>query len=195
MFDGACVYEAFASDRVQSVAASERARGRDLAVPSRSEALTSAKRFFEEVLSRDSQHVEARLRLGRVLWGLGDARRSAEELASVTQRTGTSRELRYFAFLFLGESRWMLGEAAPAAEAYEAAHALYPKAQSPVVGLLLVKPRVTDDDRAIGEGVLSLPPTDRVDPWLNYHLGAGRSAPSQMDALWRASLDRQKVGR
>ena len=195
VFDGACVFEAFANDRVQHVAASERARGRGLAVPSRPEALASAKRFFEEVIARDPQHVEARLRLGRVLWALGETRRSAGELASVTERPETSRELRYLAFLFLGESRWSLGEAARAADAYEAALALYPKAQSPVVGLLLARPRLTDGDRAIGERVLALPPTDRLDPWLNYHLGAGRSAPAQMDALWRAPLDRQGAAR
>ena len=193
VFDGACVYEAFANDRVQTVAAFERARGRDLAVPSRIEALATAKRFFEEVLARDSQHIEARLRLGRVLWGLGETRRSADELASIAQRTETPRELRYLAFLFLGESRWSLGEAAPAADAYESALALYPKAQSPVVGLLLVKPRLSEEDLARGERVLALPPGDRVDPWLNYHLGAGRSAPNLMEALWRAPLDHQKV--
>ena len=48
------------------------ARGRDLAVPRRTEALASARRFFEEVLAHDSQHIEARIRLGRVLWGLGE---------------------------------------------------------------------------------------------------------------------------
>ena len=195
VFDGACVYEAFANDRVQSVAASERARGRGLAVPGRTEALATAKRFFEDVLVRDSQHIEARIRLGRVLWGLGETRRSADELASIARRTETPRELRYLAFLFLGESRWSLGEAAPAAEAYESALALYPKAQSPLVGLLLVKPRLTEDDLARDERVLALPPGDRIDPWLNYHLGAGRSAPALMDALWRAPLDRQKVER
>jgi len=150
-------------------------------------------RSFELVLSRDAQHVEARLRLGRVLWGLGETRRSADELASITAGTGGTREVRYLAFLFLGASRWSQGEAMAAADAYEAALALYPKAQSPVVGLLLAKPRITNDDRTIGEGVLSLPPADRLDPWLNYHLGAGRSAPALMDALWRAPLDRKKV--
>ena len=145
------------------------------------------------MLTRDAQHVEARLRLGRVLWGLGEPRRSVDELAPIAQRTDTARELRYLAFLFLGESRWSLGEAAPAADAYESALALYPKAQSPVVGLLLVKPRLSEDDLARGERVLALPPSDRVDPWLNYHLGAGRSAPNLMEALWRAPLDHQKV--
>jgi len=193
VFDEACVYEAFANDRVQTVAAFERARGRELAVPGRTEALSRARRTFESVLTREAQHVEARLRLGRVLWGLGETRRSADELASIAQRAETPRELRYLAFLFLGESRWSLGEAALAADAYEAALALYPKAQSPVIGLLLVKPRLSEDDLTGGERVLALPPSDRVDPWLNYHLGAGRSAPALMDALWRAPLDRQKV--
>jgi tetratricopeptide (TPR) repeat protein len=195
VFDEACVYEAFAGDRVQLVAASERARKRDLAVPGRTEALSRAKRTFESVLARDAQHGEARLRLGRVLWGLGEIRRSADELVSLTQRSDISRELRYFALLFLGESRWSLGEAAPAADAYEAALALYPKAQSPVVGLLLARPRVTDDDRTAGERVLALRPMDRIDPWLNYHLGAGRSAHNQMEALWRAPLDREVLAR
>jgi tetratricopeptide (TPR) repeat protein len=177
VFDEACVYEAFANDRVQTVAASERAHGRDLAVPGRTEALSRAKRTFESVLIRDPEHAEARLRLGRVLWGLGETRRSADELASIAQRTETPRELRYLAFLFLGESRWSQGESTLAAEAYEAALALYPKAQSPVVGLLSVKPRLMEDDLTRGERVPGLPATDRVDPWLNYHLGAGRTAP------------------
>jgi hypothetical protein len=189
-FDEACVYEAFANDRVQSVVAFERAHGRDLAVPGRAEALSRARRTFESVLTRDAQHVEARLRLGRVLWGLSELRRSADELASIAQRTETPRDLRYLAFLFLGESRWSLGEAGLAAEAYEAALTLYPKAQSPVVGLLLVKPRLMEDDLARGERVLALPATDRVDPWLHYHLGAGRSAHDQMETLWRTPINR-----
>jgi hypothetical protein len=190
VFDGACVFEAFANDRVQHVAASERARGRALAVPGRSEALASAKRFFEEVLARDSRHVEARLRLGRVLWSLGETRRSVVELESITKGTAGTRELRYLAFLFLGASRWSLGDAAAAADAYQSAQALYPAAQSPVVGLLLANPRLTEGDLARAESMLARSPVDRMDPYLNYHLASGRTAFDQMEALWRLPLNR-----
>jgi hypothetical protein len=42
--------------------------------------------------------------------------------------------------------RWSLGEAGAAADAYSAALALYPRAQSPAIGLLLVKPRAIQTD-------------------------------------------------
>jgi len=190
VFDTGCLYETFAGARVQATVRSERARGFTLDVPDVGAALARARREFDDVLARDPMHVEARLRRAHVLAQSGDEQRAAAEFAEIARGANTDRELRYLASLFLGEARWALGEGAAAADAYDAALKLYPRAQSAAVGLLLARPRSAESDLTRIEAVLRAAPSDRLDPWFDYHLGPGRRAPAQLDILWHAFIAR-----
>jgi len=187
LFDEACLSEVFSGDRVQMAVMTERARGISLDVPVVRAALERAKYLFGQVLAREPNHHEARLRLARVLWRLGDAKASAHELTSLLASKVDDSGIRYLAHLFLGAARWTLGDAAGATAAYEQALRLYPTAQSAAIGLLLVKPDAADAQPAV-EKVLRGAAGDRTDPWLDYHLGPGRRAQSLMAALWRSAL-------
>lgn len=190
VMDMACLYEAFAGQRVQITVRSELVRGNSINVPNRYAALDRARREYENVLVLEPGHFEARLRRARVTAELGETRRAADELVELTKDSDAARDLRYLAFLFLGEARSSLGELDVAADAYDGALRLYPKAQSPAVGLLFVKPRVLESDLSRIESVLKAAPVDRFDPWLDYHLGPGRHAGAQLDILWRAFIAR-----
>jgi hypothetical protein len=88
-------------------------------------------------------------------------------------RTGThapNRQLRYYAWLFLGAATANSDEAL---SAYEEAARLYPTAQSPRLAL---------GDRS---ALLSLPldENEREDPWWSYHLFPGRDTRAAFDRL------------
>ena len=187
-FDDGCLSEEFSSERVQNLADSERRRGFPLDIPSGKASLERARMLFTQVLARDRTHAEARIRLSRVQWRLGDARTSAAELTALLATPLKDRELRYYAYLFLGAARTSLGDLAAAADAYDQALQLYPTAQSPAIALLLVNPRMTEDLTGRVESVLGRPIVDRTDPWLSYYLGPGRRANSMMSMLWRSPI-------
>lgn len=189
-FDEACLQEAMAAERVQRVAAAERAAGARLMVPDMQSALVSARKLFEQVLKENPRHEEASVRHARVLWAMGETRRAVDELTALLRDLGPDREIRYYALLFLGAAQWNLGDADAAAEAYEAALKTFPGAQSAAVGLSLVKPRSAAFDLQAIEAVLKARPADRFDPWLTYHLGPGRKVGGFMDVLWNALIAR-----
>src|SRR5207247_9478776 len=93
-------------------------------------------------------HVEARLRHGRVLGGLG---RHADAAAELRQAIASADDslLRYYADLFLGAAEEELGHRDAARLAYEQAAALYPDAQSPLVALSRLARRYGDRPGAL----------------------------------------------
>ena len=101
-----------------------------------------------------------------------------------------SRELRYFASLFLGRAEESRQQWEAARAAYEAAAALYPDAQSPRLSLSQLALRSGDRDtaRAVFD-VLSEPLRDDADPWWRYHHErASRSRP-WLQRMWIAFLE------
>ena len=114
--------------------------------------------------------VEARIRLGRVLGLRG---RHEEAVAQLQQGlSATEPLLQDDAHLFLAAELDALGKWEDARRSYQRAAALYPTAQSPLLGLSRVASQLGDREaarEAIGR-VLKLPADeeDRVDPWWSY---------------------------
>jgi tetratricopeptide (TPR) repeat protein len=153
--------------------------------------LRQAERFFRRALETRPDHLEARMRLGRVLGLLGRHTEAARELrqalASVDQEL-----LRYYGELFLGAEEEALGQYDAAFDAYQRAAALYPTAQSPLLALSSLGRRRGDRAGALRalQQMLALPATDqaREDPWWTYHVAQARNADELLEALRRPFL-------
>jgi tetratricopeptide (TPR) repeat protein len=142
----------------------------------------------------DSGFVEARLRLGRVSGLLGN---HDEALRLLRQVRADSRDARisYYAALFAGAEEQALGLLDDARRSYEAAAALYPRAQSPHFALALLAWQ-TGDSR---DGLRVLEPAVRPgqlrsqvdDPWWEYFDGLGDNTAALFHTLLTDAERRQ----
>lgn len=146
-----------------------------------------AERLYRDALSADSEVVEARLRLGRVL--LEQERVDEAELPLETVASGAGdRAQRYLAWLFLGRLHERRRRPEQAAHAYEQALALYPDAQAARLGLALVEDKQADAAAAhltLLEGFTKPQQTDtaRRDPWCEYPFGPRGLAQAALERL------------
>ena len=101
--------------------------------PPRAE-LAKAERFFRDSLAHRPEHLEARVRHGRVLDHLGRHEEASANCAGPLP-DGASDQLLYLAQLFLGRAEEALEHGEAARAAFERASALYPNAQSPRLAL------------------------------------------------------------
>jgi tetratricopeptide (TPR) repeat protein len=143
--------------------------------------MRQAELFFRRALTARPNHVEARLRLGRLLTRLGrpgDAINELRKAVSVDEPL-----LRYYAELFLGGALDAQRDSAGARAAYLRAVELAPSAQSPQLALSQLTDRAGDRGAALTalRRTLSTDAVDDVDPFWSYHIAAGRDA----DALMR----------
>jgi tetratricopeptide (TPR) repeat protein len=177
LFFAASVREAFAGARTQAVMRSIKVpREVSFDVQDEDAELRRAEQLYKRAIERNSNFLEARIRLGRVL-GLRDRHKEAVEQLQRGQ-VASEPVLQYYAQLFLGAEFEALGNGAEARQSYERAAALAPMAQSPLLGLS----RIADQagDRAAARDaiarVLQLPinDEDRVDPWWVYEIVQAR---------------------
>lgn len=173
-----------------------RARERYLAVEwDRQVLATSAEQHYRQALEAEPELLEARLRLGRLLWrhaskerGLAGLRRAAEQAAQ--------GDLAYLAHLFLGAALQDHGSSADAIAHYRAALGLREDGQAARLALAHAL-RLAGDRGGERETLLPLfdpPGSDaarepRMDPWWLYASGPQECGDSQ----WRAL--RAEVGR
>lgn len=173
LFLSGLLHERFSSPALQAAAASIVAANRgETGLNSARSELTRAERFFRDTLGFEPLHAEARLRHGHVLNELGRHEQAVEALRAVLDG-GVTGELRYFAELLLGRAEEALGHTAAARDRYEAALAVYPRAQSPRLALSQLARRSGDRGAAQRQlQVLAEPPLDerrREDPWWHYY--------------------------
>ena len=182
-----CMYETFATSRIQQGAASARARGLAVEIPGSSASLREAERRFRLAVGSEATSAEASLRLGRVLslQGKNDAARAplmhARNLLSESS-------LLYLSALFLGVVEQELGDFDRSAEFFDEAGSRFPMSQSAALAsesLALVSGRPSGDGRRLAD-VLAVSPSSpaRHDPWWDYDLCSGRYAGRLLEALY-----------
>jgi tetratricopeptide (TPR) repeat protein len=180
------LHETFASPRMQSAILGTRTE-----IGSAAAEAKHAERFFRRAIMLDSEHLDARLRLGRTLGALGRHADASVELERVIAATH-DRLIQYYGNLCLGREEQALENREGARAAFEHAASLYPRAQSPYLALSQLARRFGDraGARRALQPVLNLPASEseREDPWWDYYYSAGRHADVLLTELRKPFL-------
>jgi len=148
------------------------------------EQLNIALESFGKALALDPKFSEARLRLGRVQWRMGQ---SASARDSLKRAVGeTEGPLLYLAHLFYGQCLEDEGEVTGAIFEYTAAMALRPDSQVGAVALAHAHTLRGESDRAreVLEGVLPFSGRRKtLDPFWSYLVGSQEVAEELLDQL------------
>ncbi len=134
--------------------------------------LERARAEYRRGLELDRQAVEARLRLGRVLFLQNRRTQAREELETVLQ-TSTSVRLLYLAHLFLGGIDGYENDFTHARLEYEAALKLAPGFQTPYIALSFAElmSGASSQARRTAGAIADLPKPADPDPWWAYQNG------------------------
>ncbi len=157
------------------------------AVPSEAAADLEAERMFRRAIAADPSYAEARVRLARLLDRRGERDEAVTQIDQALAG-GPPPVVGYLAHLVAGRIAQNRGHARESLDHYVAASALFPNAQSALVGashaavIASDVPAALSFVRALGKGASA---RDDADPWWNYHLGTGRDVQALLDALWK----------
>lgn len=146
--------------------------------------LSRAREAYEGALALNPELVEARLRLGRVLWRLGRLPEADQALRAAV--LGVKGPLLSLAHLFLGQCLEDSGDLESAVEEYRKAIALRPETQTGAVALAHALFLRGDGEAArevleIAAGFAGRRRT--LDPFLTYMEGSSLEAEVQLEAL------------
>ncbi len=150
--------------------------------------LTSARRDLGEAVAADPDLGLARVRLGRVLWGLGDAAKARDVLEAAVARARKGSD-RYLAHLFLGRVHEDAGRLDEALVQYRLAGDLDPGAQSAAIALSHVLLLTGDREgarKALAPGLVRRE-TAR-DAYWDYLVSNARGVEDMFTALHREAL-------
>jgi tetratricopeptide (TPR) repeat protein len=159
--------------------------GLSVDVPSEDKTDDEAEKLFRQAIEVDSTYAEARVRLARLLERRGVLDEAAAQIDQAIA-SGPAKTVAYFAHLVAGRIELARGRARESVGHYRAALAIFPDAQSALVGASQAAVMATDVPAAttlvqkLGESTARFD----ADPWWNYHLGAGRDVDDLMAALW-----------
>lgn len=173
LFYSGVVHERYSSSLIQagSESLTEANRGVSAMGTPRAE-LNRAERLYREALVEVPDHVEARLRHGRVLGDLGQHDAAVAELRRAVEN-GAADAMLYLARLFLARNYEELGDYDSARAELERAAALFPRAQTPRLALSHIARRAGNRAAAQRElaRLAALPEDERQrdDPWWNYY--------------------------
>lgn len=157
-------------------------------VPPLDKTNAEAERLYRRALEIDPSFVEARVRLGRLLDVRGAHADALTELKAALA-ANPKAIVACYAHLFAARASQALGDVRSAADHYRSALALYPDAQSALLGVSQAALLGADIPAAIA-------PIDRLgagsapfeaDPWRAYQLAAGRDVNELMHELWAMS--------
>ena len=194
LFEGGCALETLAAPTVRAAlgpdALLQRSSGSLRVVaqhPSVRSLLDRAEQLFRRALQHDPTLAEARVRLARLTAQHGQ-HAEAIDLLNGALAANPPDDVRYLALMALGDEEQAIGRRADARSRYEAAAALFPTAQSPLLALGLLAREGGDRAAAIAalERLAKLPPDPalRVDPAWAYSFMQGRDADRLMQQLY-----------
>ena len=132
----------------------------------------TARQSFEEAASGDPNLVEARLRLGRVLWRLGRPEPARAAFEAVLAKYAEAPQ-QYLAHLFLGRILEDEGELAGAEEHYRLALAMQPLSEIAAVAVSHARFLQGDVEGArhlLSAGLEAVRTRRDFDPWMSYLL-------------------------
>ena len=130
----------------------------------------NARRAFEATLAAAPDLVEARLRLGRVLWRLGKGR-EAQTCFEAVLASPAEAHIQYLAHLFLGRVLEDNQKRPEAEEHYRTALAMQPRSETAAVALSHIRFLAGDAEsaqRILKEGLESAQERTEFDPWIPY---------------------------
>jgi tetratricopeptide (TPR) repeat protein len=154
-------------------------------VPAEDKTDNEAEKLFRHAIDVDATYAEARVRLARLLERRGVHDEAAAQIDQAIA-SGPVKTVAYFAHLVAGRIELARGRPHESFGHYRAALAMFPDAQSALVGASQAAVMATDVPAAmtlvqkLGESTARFD----ADPWWNYHLGAGRDVDDLMVALW-----------
>lgn len=150
-----------------------------------------ARQSFEEALSSDPNLVEARLRLGRVLWRLGRVEPARAAFEGVLGKPAEAPQ-QYLAHLFLGRIFEDRGDLKAAEEHYRVALAMQPLSEIAAVAVSHARFLQGDVEGAreqLKSGLAAVQKRRDFDPWVPYLLPQTPSGEAIMAEL-RQSVSR-----
>jgi cytochrome c-type biogenesis protein CcmH/NrfG len=148
--------------------------------------LRDAEATYRRALRVMPDLVEARVRLGRVMYQRGDASQAAEELAAAAAHPQADQPTRFLAWLFLGAARLAEKRPREAVDAYRTAVALDPESTVGAVALSHALHEAGERDAAqdVLRGALSgARRRSDWDAWWNYRWGRSQEAEGRLAAL------------
>jgi tetratricopeptide (TPR) repeat protein len=157
----------------------------------RKEGLGRARRDFEDALRIEPKHTLARLRLGRVLWRLGQIDLAREQLqaALASATVGTQS---YLAHLFLGRVRQDAGSLDEAVAEYRLAVELHPSALAAGVALssaLALQGDAGAARLALAQGMRGAGRRPLRDPYWDYLVVNAAELRDRLEDLYREALE------
>jgi hypothetical protein len=187
-----CLHETFAGAQVQTaIQAAVMPSGVVLDTEDERAELRLAEEALRRAVEARLNFPEAHLRLGRVIALRGRPAEAAPHLRAALDGFSSpdDQALRYYGELFLGAVEAALGQYDEAQTAYEHAVAMYPQAQSPLLGLSELARRRGDRRAALAfiQQVFALPhdEQDRLDPWWTYYVVQARNTDTLLEELWK----------
>jgi hypothetical protein len=157
----------------------------DEMIPSEVKTNTEAESLYRRALEVDPSCVEARVRLARVLDRLGRRDEAAAEIATALDAR-PSGVVGYYAGIVAGRIATARGQYDEALRQYQHALTLSAGAQSALLGASHAALLLADAPDVVTP-IAQLGVEREPDPWLKYHLGAGRDVNALLAALWRST--------
>jgi tetratricopeptide (TPR) repeat protein len=189
LFDRACsaetlglpVYQALPSDAGYGSAAT---RIRIVVAPE-NKTDEEAETLFRRAIEVDPTYAEARVRLARLLERRGLHEEAAAQIEQALA-AAPDATVAYFAHIVAGRNELARGRTADAFAHYRAALAIFPDAQSALLGASQAAVMSSDVPGALAlvQKLGDRTAVFEADPWWNYLLGAGRDVRDLMAAVW-----------